>query len=233
MLIAVPSEAPGGLDAQISEHFGHCALFTLVQVDDKQIGQITKLPNQAHEQGGCMGPVMLLKDNGVEAMVAGGMGGRPLAGFREVGIAVYFKDDATTVREAVDGIITGKYHEFGDQHTCGGHEGECGAHAAPELEPVDGPVKRDRVVRLSYELTEAGKDEVIDRAEEVRYLHGYGQIVAGLEQAVEDPVAGDSCEVTLSPEQGIVYSQSSDWTTPAIQLAQPNRPVLEDFTPSP
>jgi FKBP-type peptidyl-prolyl cis-trans isomerase 2/predicted Fe-Mo cluster-binding NifX family protein len=204
LLIAVPSEAPGGLDAQISEHFGHCALFTLVQVEDGQVVSVDSLPNQPHEQGGCMGPVTLLKQHGVEAMVAGGMGMRPLAGFRQVGIRVYFKDDATTVREAVDGVIAGRYREFGDQHTCGGqggHEG-CGAHAAPELEPVDGPVEHGRVVRLSYELREAGNEALIDQADEVRYIHGHGQIVSGLEQAAEGHLAGDSFEVTVLPAQG-------------------------------
>lgn len=208
MLIAIPSEAPGGLDARISEHFGHCELFTLVQIEDGQIGAVTTLPNQAHEHGGCMGPVMLLKQNNVEAMVAGGMGMRPLAGFREVGIAVYFKDDATTVKQAVDGVIAGKYREFGDQHTCGGsHEGGCGGHhhhheEALDLEAVDGPVEEGRVVRLSYELSEAGSDEVIDQSDEVRYVHGRGQIVAGLEQGVEGHAAGDSFEITVPPEQG-------------------------------
>ena len=33
MLIAVPSEAPGGLEATISAHFGHCHAFTMVNVD--------------------------------------------------------------------------------------------------------------------------------------------------------------------------------------------------------
>jgi FKBP-type peptidyl-prolyl cis-trans isomerase 2/predicted Fe-Mo cluster-binding NifX family protein len=203
LTIAVPSEAPGGLDALISEHFGHCELFTLVEVDDGRIGKVTTLPNLAHEHGGCMGPVTLLKENGVEAMVAGGMGARPLAGFQQVGIAVYFKEEATTVREAVEGVLAGRYHEFGERHTCGGHGGSCGGHhAAPELEPVAGPAESGRVVRLTYELSELGKDEVIDRAEEVRYLHGEGQIVPGLERAVEGHVAGDSFEVTLRPEQG-------------------------------
>ena len=38
MLIAIPSEAPGGLDSTISEHFGHCGAFTIVEVEDGEIG---------------------------------------------------------------------------------------------------------------------------------------------------------------------------------------------------
>jgi len=43
MLIAIPSDEPGGLDAGISEHFGHCAAFTLVSIEDGEIFDITIL----------------------------------------------------------------------------------------------------------------------------------------------------------------------------------------------
>ena len=32
--IAIPSVQPGGLDAEVGAHFGHCDLYTLVDVDD-------------------------------------------------------------------------------------------------------------------------------------------------------------------------------------------------------
>ena len=101
-VIAVPSEAPGGLDAPISDHFGHCAAFTLVQVQDGRVGDVTVLPNDAHEQGGCMAPVMLLKQHEVDALVAAGMGMHPLAGFQQVGIKVHHSGEAATVGEAVE-----------------------------------------------------------------------------------------------------------------------------------
>ena len=82
MLIAVPSDTTDGLEAAISEHFGHCAAFTLVAVADDTIGEVSILENLAHEEGGCMAPVTLLKERGVEVLLAGGMGGRPLSGFQ-------------------------------------------------------------------------------------------------------------------------------------------------------
>ena len=33
VLIAVPSERPGGLDSPLGAHFGHCDLYTLVSVE--------------------------------------------------------------------------------------------------------------------------------------------------------------------------------------------------------
>lgn len=123
MLIAIPSEAPGGLDALLSAHFGHCAVFTLVEVNGDQVESVRLLPNQGHAQGSCMAPVMLLKEAGVEAMIAGGMGMRPLAGFQQVGIQVYFKEEAELVGEAVDLVTAGTARTFGPAQTCGGGGG--------------------------------------------------------------------------------------------------------------
>ena len=66
MLIAVPSDAPGGLDSTISEHFGHCGAFTIIEVEDGKLGEVVILENGGHEHGGCMAPVQLLKEKGVE-----------------------------------------------------------------------------------------------------------------------------------------------------------------------
>jgi len=128
MKIAIPSEAPGGLEAEISPHFGHCPVFTIVGVDGDEIKDVSVLNNAGHAQGGCMEAVMFLKHAGVEAMIAGGMGMRPLAGFRQVGIEVYFNEGVPTVGDALDLLLKGKARQFGPAQTCHGGEGEC----APE-----------------------------------------------------------------------------------------------------
>ncbi len=132
-LVAFPSETPGGLDAGLSDHFGHCAAFTLVTLDGDDVGEVKILDNSGHAQGMCMAPVMLLKDQGVEALVAGGMGPRPLAGFQQVGITVYFNEGASTVRDAVALLVADKARVFGPAQVCGGGggagDGGCGGHA--------------------------------------------------------------------------------------------------------
>ena len=42
-LIAVPSEQPGGLDAQVGQHFGHCEVYTLASVESGQIKEMSRL----------------------------------------------------------------------------------------------------------------------------------------------------------------------------------------------
>ena len=40
MIVAVPSNAPGGLDAEMSGHFGHCDVFTLITLDQGRVGSL-------------------------------------------------------------------------------------------------------------------------------------------------------------------------------------------------
>ena len=63
VLVAVPSENPGGLDAPLGAHFGHCDMYTLVNVEDAEIKDVKVIPNVPHQQGGCMAPVNYLSEN--------------------------------------------------------------------------------------------------------------------------------------------------------------------------
>ncbi len=119
-LVAVPSENPGGLDASLGAHFGHCDLYTLINVEDAEIRDVKVIPNVPHQQGGCMAPVNYLSENGVKALIAGGMGMRPLMGFNQVGIEVYFGGANRTVGEAVNALVSGELTQFSQEHTCGG-----------------------------------------------------------------------------------------------------------------
>jgi FKBP-type peptidyl-prolyl cis-trans isomerase SlyD len=200
MLVAVPCDSPGGFEARISDHFGHCDVFTLVEVEQEQVGAVRILPNDAHESGQCMGPVNLLKEQGTEVLVAGGMGARPLSGFQDVGISVYFREGAETVRDAVELLIAGQCREFGPAQTCAGH-GDCASQEQVEREIVDGPIEKDRVVLVSFRLTDAD-GELIDAADGVRYLHGYNQLLPGLERTLQGLVAGERTKSTLAPADG-------------------------------
>ena len=120
--VAVPSTQPGGWDSLVGAHFGHCDLYTIVEVTDGQVLNIRTLPNVPHQQGGCMAPVNHLAQNGVQVLIAGGMGMRPLMGFNQVGIDVLFGGSAQTVGEAVDAFLKGNPQQFTSDFTCGGGE---------------------------------------------------------------------------------------------------------------
>ena len=121
--IAVPSNGDGGMNGTRSGHFGHCDVFTLVDVEDSEIKNISILQNQEHVQGGCMVPVNLLADNQVTALIVGGIGMRPLMGFRQVGIQVYHDDQRPEIEPVVMDLIAGNLQEIQNNQVCGG-----GAH---------------------------------------------------------------------------------------------------------
>jgi predicted Fe-Mo cluster-binding NifX family protein len=122
-IVAVPSNHPGGLEAALGAHFGHCDLYTLVKIAEGKVEEVATLPNVPHAQGGCMAPVNHLAQNGVQILIAGGMGMRPLMGFNQVGIDVLYGNGVQTVNEAVEAFLKGTLPRFTTDFTCGGGGG--------------------------------------------------------------------------------------------------------------
>jgi FKBP-type peptidyl-prolyl cis-trans isomerase 2/predicted Fe-Mo cluster-binding NifX family protein len=209
MIVAIPSDTTDGLASPISEHFGHCAAFTLVDVADNAIGEVSILENSAHSEGGCMAPVTLLKERGVEVLLAAGMGGRPLAGFQQVGIEVRHSGDAGTAGEAVELFVAGGCPTFGESQTCGGGEGHCGGHHhhhEPETVPIEGtPDIRDgRMVTVEYELKDTNGTVLNSSAETgpMRFIFGAGQIFAPVEQALAGLEPGGQAVAEVPAAEG-------------------------------
>jgi len=115
--IAVPSQLPGGLEASRSGHFGRCECFTMVDLVDGEIAQVQVVENAPHTEGGCMRPVLTLAEHMVDAIVVDGIGGRPLMGFNQVGIAVHAGMGAD-VQTAVHAYIAGGLPVVGLEGAC-------------------------------------------------------------------------------------------------------------------
>ncbi len=118
--IAIPSNGEGGLDGTRAGHFGHCDVFTLIDVENGKIKDVSILSNQEHVQGGCMVPVNLLSENRVNVLVVGGIGMRPLMGFRQVGIDVYHDDQRAEIAPVVNDLIAGNLTQISNDQVCGG-----------------------------------------------------------------------------------------------------------------
>jgi predicted Fe-Mo cluster-binding NifX family protein len=118
--VAVPSMHPGGLDAMRSGHFGHCDAFTLIRVENGEIGDISVVLNPPHQQGGCQAPVDLLQQSRAEALIVGGIGMRPLMGFRQVGIDVYYGPEGETVRAVIEYFLEDRLILIQENQVCGG-----------------------------------------------------------------------------------------------------------------
>lgn len=65
-------------------------MFALVDARGGKIREVTTVPNEEHVQGGCIVPVNLLAGHKVKALIVGGIGMRPLMGFRQAGMDAYY-----------------------------------------------------------------------------------------------------------------------------------------------
>ncbi|AWN22390.1 peptidylprolyl isomerase [Deinococcus irradiatisoli] len=70
-------------------------------------------------------------------------------------------------------------------------------------------ISNNKVVEIEYTLTVNG--EVVDQSESgdpLVYLQGHGNIIPGLEKALEGKSAGDHLQVTVQPDEG--YGERDD-----------------------
>lgn len=118
MLVAVPSLMPGGPEAAPNAHFGRCQIYTLARVEEGKITEINVQPNPMHQGGDCDGPVQALLRLGVNTLLAGGMGMRPLQALQAAGIAVYYNANLPTVADCLNAFAAGRLVPFGPGHLC-------------------------------------------------------------------------------------------------------------------
>ena len=69
-----------------------------------------------------MVPVKILSSNKVNALLVGGIGLRPLMGFRQAGIKVYHEAERSSIRSVVLDLIAGRIPEIKDDQVCGAHQ---------------------------------------------------------------------------------------------------------------
>lgn len=86
--IAVPSESDKGMDALISAHFGRCPFFTLIDLDNDKIINVSAVPNPyfGNHQPGQVPQFVSSQEANV--LLSGGMGQRAVTFFNEFGIEV-------------------------------------------------------------------------------------------------------------------------------------------------
>lgn len=118
MKLAVPTMGEGGLQSERSGHFGHCDCFTLIDITDGEIGEVSIIQNPPHEEGGCLRPVGLLSDAGANAIVAAGMGMRPMMGFANAGIDVLFDNVTPNVGDVAKLAAEGKLPHMTANEAC-------------------------------------------------------------------------------------------------------------------
>jgi predicted Fe-Mo cluster-binding NifX family protein len=119
MVVAVPSEGAGGLDAPRSAHFGKAPSYTLVELVGGVVGDVSVIDNSGGHE--CGGPVRKLAAAGITAAVIAGIGGRPLEMLLAAGIDVYADRTSPRVSDAIAALLQGTLPRL-EQPECGcGH----------------------------------------------------------------------------------------------------------------
>lgn len=62
-------------------------------------------------------------------------------------------------------------------------------------------IAHNKVALFNYQLSDEGGEAIEHSEEPVAYLHGNGNIIPGLEEALLNHAAGDSFSVTIPPER--------------------------------
>jgi len=99
--IVVPVEDEGGLNAQLSEHFGRAPYFAVIDLDENgHISNQQMVPNVSEHFGGTGLPPDRILQLKPDALIAYGMGPRALGIFQDARVAV-LRATANTVREVI------------------------------------------------------------------------------------------------------------------------------------
>jgi len=86
-------------NGQVSDHFGHCASFTLVDLENGEATNQNSVPAPEHEPGRIP---LFLKEHGADIVVSGGMGQKAATLFDRLGI-----QQIVGVTGPIEGVITG------------------------------------------------------------------------------------------------------------------------------
>jgi len=105
MTVAVPVS-----EGKLSPHFGHCEQFALFAVEDRNVSGRRDLTPPPHEPGVLP---RWLKEQGVDLVIAGGMGQRAQSLFQQEGIQVVCGASSQDPGEAVRTYLSGDL-EIGD-----------------------------------------------------------------------------------------------------------------------
>ncbi|RLG50169.1 MAG: dinitrogenase iron-molybdenum cofactor [Thermoproteota archaeon] len=107
--IAVSSQSSGGLEDYVSPVLARCPVFTIVEVEDSEIKNVTTVQNPAMTapMGAGMQAAQMLANQGIEAVIAGNIGPNAWAVLSSLGIK-FVQASGIKVREAVEKYIRGE-----------------------------------------------------------------------------------------------------------------------------
>lgn len=127
MRIAISADTNGGLDSVVGQHFGRCPYFALVDLEGTEVTKVTMVANPYypnHSPGEVPG---FIHSQGANVMLSGGMGGRAVMFFEQLGIEAA-TGAAGTVRHALEAYLGGSLSGVEPCAESQAHQGPGGGH---------------------------------------------------------------------------------------------------------
>lgn len=108
MRIAFAADDDRGLDALLSQHFGRCPYYILVDVEGGEVRKVRSIRNPFYHGHGRPGQVPeLIYGQGAKVIIAGGMGRRAIDFFGRLGVRP-ITGVSGTVREVLEAYLRGE-----------------------------------------------------------------------------------------------------------------------------
>ena len=115
-------------DGEIGEHFGHAKLFAIYDYAEADVNRCTKKLVETGDRHGHQAMAELMREEKVDAVISGNMGGEAKAALLSMGI-VPIAGFAGSADDAADLLILGQLPLMGESGGCsGGCAGCSGCH---------------------------------------------------------------------------------------------------------
>ncbi len=111
MIIAFATDNKNGLDSLVSAHFGRAPYYVFVEVENKEVKNVTEKESPFSE-GHSPGEVpMFVSQNGASVIISGGMGQRAIENFKNLGVTPIVGVSGT-VKDILSDFLEGKLKDY-------------------------------------------------------------------------------------------------------------------------
>lgn len=206
MKIAVTYE-----NGAVFQHFGHTEQFKIYEAENGAVQSSAVISTEGVGHEALAG---LLKELGIDVVIAGGMGQGAMDALLYAGIETYtgVTGDADAAVEAYlkgelesEGVNCDHEEEEDMSEGCGGNCGSCGGcGGCGGMRPMMEGKNVGKTVRVHYKGTfndGTQFDSSYDRGEPLEFVCGMGMMIYGFDKAVADMEVGETVDIHLMPEE--------------------------------
>ncbi|MFH0709530.1 MAG: NifB/NifX family molybdenum-iron cluster-binding protein [Pseudomonadota bacterium] len=120
--IVFPTNEHHGLLSKRDAHFGRANFYTVVELTQEgKIEDVSVVKNEGHKASGCGGAVENICILGANALIVSGIGGSPLQGFAQKGLAVYHDNISLNVEQSLNAFLANQLTLMNSDMSCSNH----------------------------------------------------------------------------------------------------------------